>query len=83
MSISLCSQDDVESDMIDPWLIDSQECITILSYFLCWDVVISYLTYLLKRPLIRGDQMWYKYQSQEAGNTFITTGGSVFYITAT
>jgi hypothetical protein len=45
MSIILCSQDDVVSDIIDPWLIDSQECITILSYFL-WDVVISYLTYL-------------------------------------
>jgi hypothetical protein len=43
MSIILCSQDDVESDIIDPWLIDPQECITIWSYFLCWDVVISYL----------------------------------------
>jgi hypothetical protein len=46
MSIILYSQDDVESDIIDPWLIDSQECITIWSYFLCCDVVISYLTYL-------------------------------------
>jgi hypothetical protein len=43
MSIILCSQDDVESDIIDPWLIDSQVC---WPYFLCWDVVISYLTYL-------------------------------------
>jgi hypothetical protein len=46
MSIILCSRDDVESDIIDPWLIDSQEYITISSYFLCWDVVISYLTFL-------------------------------------
>jgi hypothetical protein len=33
----------------------------------------------VKRPLTRGDQMQYKYQSQEADNTFITSDGSLPY----
>jgi hypothetical protein len=51
------------SDIIDPWLIDSQECITIWSYFLCWDVVISYLTYLcINKCVIVKFETYFSYQ---------------------